>query len=254
VAGGQGRAGRRTPARGFFDDHRRFMETSETASDLRRLNCRHRVMIERQAALLQGARVFDIASHDGRWSFAALKSGAAHVTGVEFRADLVDAAHATFAQYGIAPDRHRFIIGDVFDVLGDPERHEVGPVDVVMCLGFLYHTLRFPDLMLGIRRLQPEVVILDTSVVPGKGRTVRLHAEDTRKQSAAAATEGNFDGVMLTGRPTAQALQFMLTAYGLEITEKIDWHAEGPPNPHRNGVGEYADNKRVTWIVRPRRG
>lgn len=106
-AGGVGRASPATPARptststpgsrvvteGFFDRVPGFFETSETSSFRWRLNLRHEAIFTENADLLSGARVLDIASHDGRWSMAALQAGAAHVTGVEARPDLV--AHAT---------------------------------------------------------------------------------------------------------------------------------------------------------------
>ena len=72
----------------FFDDYPRFYSTSKTGPSRHRLGARHRAIIEGNERLLVGRRVLDIASHDGRWSFAALKSGAAHVTGIEARPHL----------------------------------------------------------------------------------------------------------------------------------------------------------------------
>lgn len=67
----------------FFDDHPEFLETSSTAAGKDRLNLRHVAIIEEHCKILSGSRVLDIASHDGRWSFAALQAGATHVTGIE---------------------------------------------------------------------------------------------------------------------------------------------------------------------------
>jgi len=47
-----------------------------------------RLAIEQNREVFAGARVLDIASHDGRWSLAALESGAAHVIGVAPRAEV----------------------------------------------------------------------------------------------------------------------------------------------------------------------
>lgn len=235
---------------GFFDDYPVFAETSETANDLRRLNWRYRLLIARQAALLAGARVLDIASHDGRWSFAALKTGASHVTGVEFRPDLVANANATFEGYRVDPASYRFLTGDLFEVLERPAEHDIA-ADVVLCLGFLYHTLRYPELLLGIRRLAPRAVILDTAVTLNDTRTVWLVAEDTDQQYNAARTKGNYNGVLLTGRPSVPALRYMLDAYGFEVVDEIDWRAEGPRFPGRQQTKVYAEGRRVTWVVRP---
>src|SRR5688572_864240 len=144
----------------FFDDHPEFLETSSTATYKVRLNWRHEAMIASNAEILAGARVLDIASHDGRWSMAALEAGAREVVGIEGRPELVERANGHFANRGIADDRYRFIAADVFDVLARPEDHDLGEFDVVMCLGFLYHTLRYPELFSGIRELKPHHLIV----------------------------------------------------------------------------------------------
>ena len=62
------------PARGgFFDAYPRFFETSQTSTQPWRLNLRHEAIFGDNAAAFPGARVLDIASHDGRWSLAALQ-------------------------------------------------------------------------------------------------------------------------------------------------------------------------------------
>ncbi|HKZ10553.1 MAG TPA: hypothetical protein VJL61_07590 [Rhodanobacteraceae bacterium] len=86
---------------GFFNQYSRFFSTSQTSPFPDRLNARHAAIIEANAYRLANKRVLDIASHDGRWSFAALKAGAAHVTGIETPAELIANAGATFAHYGI---------------------------------------------------------------------------------------------------------------------------------------------------------
>ena len=74
---------------GFFNVYSRFLETSQTGASLNRLNRRHEAIFGSFPEIYVGARVLDIASHDGRWSFAALKAGAAHVIGVEPREHLI---------------------------------------------------------------------------------------------------------------------------------------------------------------------
>jgi predicted RNA methylase len=85
----------------FFARYDRFLDTSETAAHPLRLRLRHRAIVRDNAEILDGAHVLDIASHDGRWSFAAQHAGAAHTTGIEARAELVDNAVANFTHYGI---------------------------------------------------------------------------------------------------------------------------------------------------------
>src|SRR4249920_3533467 len=104
-------------AEGFFDSYPRFLETSKTGADRDRLNGRHRAIIEFNRDIIRGSRLLDIASHDGRWSFAALKAGAEHSTGIEGRADLVSRANDTFKSNGIDPESYKFIHGDAHDAL-----------------------------------------------------------------------------------------------------------------------------------------
>ena len=49
------------------------------------MNERYEALFASNRDIFDGARVLDLATHDGRYSFAALKTGAAHVTGVEVR-------------------------------------------------------------------------------------------------------------------------------------------------------------------------
>jgi len=69
----------------FFDEYSRFYQTTGPLPKPNRFQQRWRMIIDPNGDLFQGARVLDIASHDGRWSFAALKAGAEFVEGVEGR-------------------------------------------------------------------------------------------------------------------------------------------------------------------------
>ncbi len=102
----------------FFDQFERFYTTSQTSPFPHRLNGRHEAIIARNADKLAGKRILDIGSHDGRWAFAALKAGAAHVVGVEPRMELVENARKTFTHYRIDAARYEFIQGDAFEFLG----------------------------------------------------------------------------------------------------------------------------------------
>jgi predicted nicotinamide N-methyase len=87
--------------RRFFDEYERFYRTSDTSPAPERLDFRYHLIIEQNQRLLTGKRVVEIASHDGRWAFAAIKAGARYVRGVEPRQRLVDNAFDTFSSYGI---------------------------------------------------------------------------------------------------------------------------------------------------------
>ena len=234
----------------FFDDHDRFRTTSTTATSATRLNLRHQAMIEANRDILQGARVLDLASHDGRWSFAAMQAGASHVTGIEARPRLVRNSRATFADYGIPRKSYRFVRGDMFEVL----REQTFDVDVVMCLGFMYHTVRYPELLRGIRDANPKHLIIDTKVTLDDRPVVELRANATAAESNAARDEVSHGTTALAGWPSVPALELMLDVYDFEVEERFDWRSlisTQPPGTVR-AVRDYHTGHRVTLRCRTR--
>lgn len=230
----------------FFDDHPEFLETSTTAASRGRLNLRHLAMIDHHRDVLEGARVLDIASHDGRWTFAALEAGAAHVTGVEGRTDLVENARRTLAAKGVDASRYDFVTGDVHDVL----TQGVGQMDVVMCLGFLYHTLRYPELLAGIRATGARHVIVDSKVSPNTNRSiVRVISNPREIQSMAVEDRFSHNGKSLVGIPNARAIRQMLRMYGYEVTGEPDWASLTANHPGIGSVHAYATGERVTMLA-----
>jgi len=230
-----------SPPREFFDRHPRFRETSPTAFRPSRLNLRHQALIGSNRDILQGARVLDIASHDGRWSFAALEAGARHVTGVEPRRNLVENANATLAAYGADPESYRFICGDIFEVL-PRERLDV---DVVLCLGFLYHTLRFPELFRRIADLNPTHLIVDTKVATDPEPVIRVLINREQVESHAVADAFSAGTNTLIGHPSVSALVQMLDLYGFDVEERYDWLALVARNPGVT-VQTYQEGTRAT--------
>jgi Methyltransferase domain len=230
----------------FFDDHPEFLETSTTAISLGRLNLRHLAIIDHHRDILKGARVLDIASHDGRWSFAALEAGAVHVTGVEGRPDLVDNAQRTLADKGIDESRYEFIAGDVHDVL----TQGVGQMDVVMCLGFLYHTLRYPELFAGIRATGARHVIVDSTVGPNTKRpVVRVIANPAEIQSMAVEDRFSHHGKSLVGVPNPRAIRQMLRVYGYQVVGEPDWASLTEQHPEISTANAYATGERITLLA-----
>jgi hypothetical protein len=232
----------------FFDDFPRFTETSQTSSERSRLNLRHKAIIEANADVLRGARVLDIASHDGRWSFAALKAGASHVTAVEARQHLVDNAHATFAEYGVDPASRELVCADVFHQL---RQHPV-KVDVVLCLGFLYHTLRYSELLHGIRATGARHLVVDTMVTKSQNAVIGVISDRTRVEANAVADEYSTGSRALAGFPSLPALEEMLGAYGYKLEHQFDW-AGNIPQGARGTVRDYAKGKRISVRFRRRR-
>jgi Methyltransferase domain len=227
----------------FFERHPRFYATSRTAPHRDRLNLRYEAIFAENRDIFPDARVVDIASHDGRWSFAALSVGAAEVLGIEARLDLVDAARENLAHYGAAEDSYSFVAGDVFEVLG----REGGSADVVLCLGFLYHTLRYPELMRLVRDLGPRYFVIDTFVVPGEQKpVVHLYSEDTGKQPNAVTDAFSHGNQTLVGWPSRRGLEALVEAYGFAVERYSDWGSLIRDNPGLSNVSDYAQGRRVT--------
>jgi len=230
----------------FFDEHPEFLDTSTTAASRGRLNLRHLAIIDHHRDVLRAARVLDIASHDGRWSFAALEAGAAHVTGIEGRAELVDNARRTLAAKGVDTSRYKFIAGDVHDVL----TRGVGAMDVVLCLGFLYHTLRYPELLAGIRATGARHVIVDSKVSANTNRSiVRVASNPGKIQSMAIEDRFSHHGKSLVGIPNPRAIRQMLRMYGYEVVGEPDWAALTAEHPDIGSVNEYANGERITLLA-----
>jgi hypothetical protein len=232
----------------FFDIHDRFLRSSPVGNWPDRLNLRFEAIIRRTAAQLKDARVLDIASHDGRWSFAALEAGAAHVTGIEVRPELSAAARGN-----IATDRFHAVTGDVFTQRAIFDQ----PFDVVLCLGFLYHTTRHEEIFDLIRATNAGTVVVDTRLTPGDGNFVQIQKERADHPAHGMAERGVHDQMILHGWPTRGAVTFMLDHFGYDV-EVVDWpkliadhgvyadpdREQGPDNP----VGDYAGGNRGTFI------
>lgn len=246
----------------FADDYPRFIELSEltpewqdrrsdrrSASEQRsRMNERYEALFASNRDIFEGARVLDLASHDGRYSFAALKTGAAHVTGVEVRQTLIERAEQAFAFYGQDPDTYRFVRGDLFEVLA----REEFDVDVVLCFGFLYHTYRHTELMYRLHNMAPRHLIVDTMVTRDTERTLRVIRERDVEDIRSAAQDAYSVGPVLVLRPSVPALQMLLRAYGFDIESMYDWKGRLADRPSVPGVDGYAKGTRVTVRCRSR--
>lgn len=204
--------------------------------------------------------MLDIASHDGRWSFAALQAGAAHVTGIEPRQELINNARDTFAHYGIEAPRFDFQCGDVFELLGGQT------FDVVLCLGFYYHTIRHAELLDLIERTGARFVIIDTEVTPRADEVAVLPGSDPRlvfansyaiellsdpvdDQQMAWQDSLTRNGQTLVGRPSRAAVDYMANHFGYAC-ETYDWPAHFAAKPEQaSAMTDYDQGWRDTFFL-----
>jgi SAM-dependent methyltransferase len=224
----------------FCDLYPRFLETTETVPSRPRLNSRWRAIIEWNEAILAGSRVIDLGCHDGRWSFAALKAGASHVIGVEARAHLAEKAAENFRFYGVPSASYELVAGDAVDAL---RKTEAGSVDVLMCLGFFYHTMEHMRLLLEAKRIGAKYLIVDTAISPASEPVIALRFEsgDDARNSIDYGRTGNKN--ILVGQPSRSGLEAMLDYAGYQA-EFFDWSANGVDD--WTDLPDYAAHVRVT--------
>lgn len=233
----------------FFDDNPEFLKTSSTASSINRLNLRHLGVIKENEDVLRGRSVVDIASHDGRWSYAALQAGATHVTGLEGRTHLIENTKQTFDAKGVRATQYTLIQGDAHEKLFAPEVR----AGVVMCLGFLYHTARYVELMAGIRSTGAEYVIIDTRVIEDvEGPLIQMRTESVHGEALALKDRYTFQSRVLSAVPSEAAVVLMLESIGYEVDHRTDWAKLVEQHPAVRPVAQYASGKRVTFRARKR--
>lgn len=213
-----------------------------------RMQNRYRFLIEPFEDMIEGARVLDLAAHDGRWSYAFAGAGAREVVGIEYRQELID-------QFGLYPDadlRARVDLrqGDIFrgleQAIADGEVY-----DIVAVFGIYYHIMDHMRLLELIRGVKPNLVILDSEFVQRNGPVIQLVRESTDNVlNAAPQIEGQ--KMALKGIPSFQAMEAMAEAQGFDLLWS-PW--ETLPKGQRQGVKDYfndGDMRRATCVLEPR--
>lgn len=269
---------------GFFDKYPRFFETSDTWPFPNRLNNRYKALIERNADILKGASVLDLASHDGRWSFAVLQTGARKVVGLEGQSVLTADAEKTFQEYGIGSDRYRFVCGDLFETV---KEFDAGSFDVVFCFGFFHMHNRHFEMLKQVERLAPRYLVLDVWVLPFTNDPVTYlipHAVDEQgsarytpdfdypiglrmlgycpqktdqpvsPRDGAGIKFGNREAngalpqIMMIAYPSQSALEWLLAEAGFGDLDYYDW--KNAPIENWNDLFDYQSGQRISLIAR----
>jgi len=203
----------------FFDQYPRFYETSHIGNEPNRLNSRYHALIGANLDCIQNCSVLDLGSHDGRWSFAALKAGADQVLGIEARSDFHARAIENFQAYSIPEGSFSFVLGDVFKQL--PEVSP-GSIDTVFCFGVLYCTTYHQLLLELIANLKPKNLVLDTFVSMLPDSVIELRVVETNGDILASSS-GAMLRTLLLGYPSRRAIELMLKNAGFRF-QYFDWH------------------------------
>tara|TARA_B110000495_G_C22932130_1_gene544949 strand:- start:108 stop:920 length:813 start_codon:yes stop_codon:yes gene_type:complete len=217
----------------FFDEYPAFYETGTTGAGAKVLNIRFHPIIGNNLDMLKDATVLDIASHDGRWSFAALKNGAKKVYGIEGKKELVQSSIENMKKYGIAEDKYNFVAGDIFEEI---KKIPINEIDVVFCLGIFYHISSHMELLKEIKKLNPKYLILDTEITNSKSSIIRIRKEPYYTPDKMLPYEK-----FVAGRISRSALNIMLKALNFEFTY-YDW---GNDIKDWKGIEIYSSKKSI---------
>jgi hypothetical protein len=212
-----------------------------------RMNHRYRHVIEPHRRELAGARVLDLGSHDGRWSYALASAGAASVLGVEGRAELI-AQYADFPASAFK-DRVSFVCGDF---VAEMDRLlAVGETfDVIACLGVYYHTMQHYRMLIQMTAFRPKLIILDSIFARSNDPVIVVSREPTdQKLNSIAQVDGQ--GVAPIGRVSVPALRIMAQSVGYSVAP-VTWTV---PQEQRAPVADYffrfKDRVRKTIALKP---
>jgi len=228
----------------FFDNYPSFYETSKTSPFPNRLNHRYSVLIEKNKKIIENSSILDLGSHDGRWSFAALKNGAKSIYGIEGRDELVQNSESNMKKYAISSENYRFVCGDIFQKI---RVLETKSFDIVFCFGLFYHVIEHMTLLSEIKRISRKYLILDTSISTDNKPIIELREEDTENESNAIRQYHTANKIAVVGYPSKAALEIMLKNLAYE-NSFLDWHNMGITN--WDNLEDYRQNKRVSLIAR----
>jgi len=167
------------------------------------------------------AVALDLACSEGWFAHRLLDWGAARVVGVDIRPENIRRAELVRDRLGVDSDRLGFLLADVFD----PVVATLGPFDVVLCLGLIYH-LENPIGALRIaHRLTGGICVVET----------QLHEHD----------EPIAHGWGVSGEPDRAALLDAMAAAGFDPVEV-------PPVPAGLNA-QYVDGHRLVAVGGPGR-
>ena len=216
---------------------------------LQRLSERHKRIVDANREYFEGKRVLDLGSHNGRWTYAALKAGASFALGIEGRGELIDNGMAEFKDYG--QDRVQFAQGNVYDAVSICSSLGYEIFDTVLCLGLIYHVSDHYRLLRVMRAFNPNAIIIDGSFVKDAKPLVRFKVEDAN-DPAMGLGEGE------TGKAIAGVASLGLLRRACEISgyvpNEVPWRAEDTeyPDPVKDYLDDSRNAKRYTFCLTAR--
>jgi SAM-dependent methyltransferase len=144
----------------------------------------------------------------------------------------VDQANLVFRTKGVAPDRYRFVQGDIFSYDFASE----GPFDLVLCLGLLYHVSKTVELFEKISAANSDLLLIETKVSLLPGAVLEIYREDLDDTRNAIDHE-------LVLVPSRRAVSELAREFGYDtIVLPVDTITDFV------GMHDYRDGKRAAFI------
>lgn len=194
---------------------------------------------------LEGKRVLDIACNCGFWSIQCALLGAKEVVGFDARPDLVERSNILKSIVGTK--NVHFKVLDFWDM---DSGELMGPFDIVLNLGLLYH---LPDTVRALRltkKMAGQLIVLDTEVF--NSVSVLLNRVITRilNRRFALAKVGWDSGEGISNaaapgvifQPSTEGLELIFQTIGFKSWKKIPLRTMDMPN-------HYLTHRRESWLI-----
>jgi len=210
------------------------------------LNARIEVLLDQHRDALAGKEIFDIGSHIGTFSYAALKLGARFTHGMDTEEKTVQRGTALFKEHQIAESAYKFETGDVLTYL---EQAGENCFDTILCFGMLYYTPEPYRLLRLMVRAAKKTVLIDTftaayAAIQGKDALtiypaikdetldlplmlVSLTQAEKKDYRLPDSFERDGKELSLTTLPTVALLEIWFQSLGVKFT-KLDWSEHTP--------------------------
>jgi SAM-dependent methyltransferase len=154
---------------------------------------------------LEGKRVLDLGCNAGYFSHRAIEAGCDFVLGIDGRQMHVDQANLVAEVNEVDPRRYEFACANILDF----DYQAVGPFDLVLCVGVLYHINKPISLFEAIAAVNTDMLVIETALSTARGSWLELGHENLAGLLNAVDSE-------LVMVPTAKAVMSMAELFGYQ--------------------------------------
>jgi len=147
-------------------------------------------------------------------------------------------------EYGIQESKYTFKTGDINVEISKLERNRF---DVVLCLGYFYHTLEHYRLLSEISRLNPRYLILDSRISTSENAIIEFRNDPVQADAASIIKSKLDEKKGLVGSPSKKAVEMLLENFGFEC-QYFDWNTLTIDNWIK--IEDYKNGERITLLAK----